>query len=184
MHLQQILHEVWTFLHKNYSDDLESRSYGQLVTGGFLMTTHPLMHLASYRVLGGNIKSSRWHSPLQTRFGALWLLAFPQTKITFEREEISDHQWVSGKLDRAADGDWENCVRSQGAYFEGDWGIIILCAMFLVSGTFNKCLCFSYYMAEYFWDRPCISYFKHIVRYVTRSACQNLNLLLLVWQEK
>ena len=133
MHLQQILHEVWTFLHKNYSDDLESRSYGQLVTGGFLMTTHPLMHLASYRVFWGNIKSSRWHSPLQTRFGALWLLAFPQTKITFEREEISDHQWVSGKLDRAADGDWENCVRSQGAYFEGDWGIIILYTMFLVS---------------------------------------------------
>ena len=27
------------------------------------------------------------HSP----FGALWLLAFPKTKITFERKEISDH---------------------------------------------------------------------------------------------
>ena len=24
------------------------------------------------------------------------------------------------KYDWAADGDWENCVRSQGAYFEGD----------------------------------------------------------------
>ena len=30
--------------------------------------------------------------PLQPRFGALQLLAFPKTKITFEREEISDHQ--------------------------------------------------------------------------------------------
>ena len=29
-------------------------------------------------------------APLQPRFGALRLLAFPKTKITFEREEISD----------------------------------------------------------------------------------------------
>ena len=35
--------------------------------------------------------------PLWPRFGALWLLAFPKTKITFEREEISDHWWDSGK---------------------------------------------------------------------------------------
>ena len=30
-------------------------------------------------------------TPLQPRFGALQLLAFPKPKITFEREEISDH---------------------------------------------------------------------------------------------
>ena len=30
-------------------------------------------------------------APLQPRFGAPWLLAFPKTKIAFEREEISDH---------------------------------------------------------------------------------------------
>ena len=59
-------------------------------------------------------------APLKPRFGALQLLAFPKTKIIFEREEISNNQWESGKYDRAADGDWENCVRSQGAYFEGD----------------------------------------------------------------
>ena len=61
----------------------------------------------------------------------------------FEREEISDCQWDSGKYDRAADGNWENCVRSQGAYFEGDWGVTVLCTMFLVSCIFfNKCLFF------------------------------------------
>ena len=54
--------------------------------------------------------------PLQPRFGTLRLLAFPKTKITFEREEISDHQWNSGKYDRAADGDWENSVSSQGEH--------------------------------------------------------------------
>ena len=86
--------------------------------------------------------------PLQPRYGTLWLLAFPKTKITFERKEISDCCWDSGKYDGATDGDWENCVRSSGAYFEG---VIVLCT-FLVSGTFfNKCLYFSYYIAEYFW---------------------------------
>ena len=49
----------------------------------------------------------------------LRLMPFPKTTITFGREEISDHQWDSGKCDRAADGNWENCVRSQGACFEG-----------------------------------------------------------------
>ena len=73
----------------------------------------------------------------QPRFGILRLLAFPNTKITFEREEISDCWWNSGKYDGAADGNWENCVRSPGAYFEGDWGVIVLCAMFLVSSLIN-----------------------------------------------
>ena len=94
-------------------------------------------------------------APPQPRCGALQLLAFPKTKITFEREETSDHWWDSGKYDGEADGDWEYCVRSQGAYFEGDWGIIVLCTMFLVSVIFfNKCLYFSYYMAGYLLARP------------------------------
>ena len=40
--------------------------------------------------------------PLQPRFSTLRHLTFPQTKITFEREEISDHEWDSGKYNRAA----------------------------------------------------------------------------------
>ena len=76
-------------------------------------------------------------APLQPRFRALWLLDFPQTKITFEREEISDCWWDSRKYNGATDGDWENCVRPQGAYFEGDWGIIVLCTMSLVSSSIN-----------------------------------------------
>ena len=94
-------------------------------------------------------------TPLQSRFGALWLLAFPKTKITFERQEILGCRWDSGKYNGAADGDWENCVRSQGAHSEGDWGIIVLCRMFLVSCIFFiKCLYFSSYMAGYLLDRP------------------------------
>ena len=72
-------------------------------------------------------------APLQPRFGALWLLAFPKTKRTFEREEILDHWWDSGIYNEAAYGNWENCVRSQGAYFEGDWGVIVYvqCSLYL-----------------------------------------------------
>ena len=105
---------------------------------------------------------------LQPGFGALWLLAFTKTKITLEREEISDHWWDSGKYDRATDGDWENCVRSQRAYFEGDWGIIVLCTMFLVSYIFlNKCLYFSYYITEYLLDRHW--YYVLLVKYENQN---------------
>ena len=38
-------------------------------------------------------------APLQPRFGALQLLAFPKTKIAFEREELLDHRWDSGKYE-------------------------------------------------------------------------------------
>ena len=96
-------------------------------------------------------------APLQPRFDALLLLAFPKTKITFEREGISDHWWDSGKYNRAADGNWENCVRPQGAYSEGDWGVIVLGTVFLVSSIFfNKCLYISQYVAGYLLDRSCV----------------------------
>ena len=77
-----------------------------------------------------------------------------KTKITFERDEISDGQWDSGKCDGAIHGDWENCVRFQGASFEGDSGVIVLCTMLLISCVlFNKCLYFSYYIAGSLLDR-------------------------------
>ena len=56
----QILHYTWTFLHRNYLDDLEGHSYGQLVIGSFITTTCPLMYHISCRVFWQNIKSSRW----------------------------------------------------------------------------------------------------------------------------
>ena len=114
------------------------------------------MHRVSCRVLQWNIKSPRWlgHPTAQT-----WLPAtsgFSQTKITFEKDKISDHEWASGKCDRAADSNWENCVKAQGAYFEGDWGRIIRRTIFLVFCIFfNKCLYFSCYMTGFLLDTPC-----------------------------
>ena len=79
--------------------------------------------------------------PLQTRFGTLQLLAFPKTKITFEREEISDHWWDSGKYNTAADGDWENCVRTQVPTLRGTEASLsyVQCFLYLVS-SINACM--------------------------------------------
>ena len=78
--------------------------------------------------------------------------SFSQTTFTFEGKEISDHWWDSGKYDRAADNSWEKCMRCQGAYFEGDWGVIVLCTRYVVSCIFfNKCLYFLYSWLDTFW---------------------------------
>ena len=99
-----------------------------------------------------NFKSPRWLSSLTAQIWCPATSSFPKTKITFEREEISDHQWDSEKYNGAANGNWENCVRSQGAYFEGDSGVIVLCTIFLVFCiSFSKWLYFSYYMVDTFW---------------------------------
>ena len=83
-----------------------------------------------------------------------WL--FPklkQRKITLERGDFSDCWWHSGKYDGAAHRDWENCVRSQGTYFEGDWGMIVLCTMFLASCIFfNKCLYYITWLNTFWLD--------------------------------
>ena len=95
----------WTFHPTNYSDDSKGCSYGQLVIGSFITTMRPLIHHVSCRIFGKTLQYSDDSGPLQPIFGALQLLAFPKTKITLEREEILDHQWYSGKYDRAADGE-------------------------------------------------------------------------------
>ena len=92
--------------------------------------------------------------PLQPRFGSLWLLAFPQTKITFEREEISDNGWDSVKYDGAADGDWENCVRSQVPTLKGTEASLsyVKCFLYLVSSSVSASI-FLYDRAGYLLDR-------------------------------
>ena len=150
MNLHQILHQAWTFLCRNYSDDSEGCSYRQLVIGSFIMTTHPLTHHVSCSLFGKTPNRPDDSALLQPRFGALQLLAFAKTKITFEREEISDCWWGSGKYNGAADSNWENCVRSQWNYFEGDWGTIVLCTMFLLSSSINVSI-FRITWLDTFW---------------------------------
>ena len=119
MNLHQILCEALTFLHGNYSDDSKGCSYGQLVIGSFITTMRPLLHHVLCRDFGEPSNHPGVSARLQPRFCTLQILALPKTKITFERGEISDCR-DSGKYYGAAYGDWENCVRSQGVYFEED----------------------------------------------------------------
>ena len=92
-------------------------------------------------------------APLLSRFGILQLLAFPKTKTTFERDEISDHQWNSGKYNGTADENWERYMRSQVGYFEGDWGIIVLCTMFLVASSINVSVFYITWLDTFWTER-------------------------------
>ena len=118
------------------------------------------INITSYAEFFGKTSNHPGDSaPLQPRFGALQLLAFPKTKITFERKESSGRRWDSGKYNMAADAcDWENCVRSRDAYIEWDWDVIVLCTMFLVNCIFfNKCV---YFFMLHGWmpsGKTCIS---------------------------
>ena len=97
-----------------------------------------------------NIKSARWLSPPQPRFGTLRLLAFPKTKITFEREEISGHWWDSGKYDRAADGNWENYVGTEASLS------YVQCFWFLVSSSINISIFHITWLDTFWTDLICV----------------------------
>ena len=83
-------------------DDSEGHSYGQLVIGSFITTMRPLIHHVSCRIFGKTLQYSDDSGPLQPIFGALWLLAFPKTKITFEGERFQTineiHENTTGQL--------------------------------------------------------------------------------------
>ena len=79
-----------------------------------------------------------------------WL--FPKLKSPLKGKKISDYWRYSGKYSRAADGDWENCVRSQGAYFEEEWGVTILCTVFLVSSSINVSIFHSVWLDTQWTD--------------------------------
>ena len=113
--------------------------------GSFITTIPSLSCVPSCAEFFGMISNHPGDSaPLQPRFGTLWLVAFPKTKITFEREEISDCRWQWGKYDRAAGVIGRNVLGPK-VPKEGDWGVIVLCTMSLVSCLFNKCLSFTFY---------------------------------------
>ena len=47
---------------------------------------------------------------------------------------------------------WENHVKSHGTYFEGDWGVIVLCTMFLVSPSINVFIFHSAWLDTFWTD--------------------------------
>ena len=111
MNLHQILCP-WTFLLRNIWMIQKAAAMGNWWLAASSQQHARSCITSCAEIFGETANHSDILAPLQPRFGALRLLAFPKTKITFEREEISDPQWDLGKYDGAAEGDWENCVRS------------------------------------------------------------------------
>ena len=130
------------------------------------MTICLLMHHISCRVLWWSIKSPRLFTPLQPRSGTLRLLAFSKTKITFEREEISDSRWDSGDYNKAADG---RTVWSLKVSTLKGTEMSLSCIQCLVScNFFNKCFYFLYYMAGYLLDRRHCVHEINLIKWLLR----------------
>ena len=92
---------------------------------------------------GQNIKSPRWLSPATAQIWCPMISGFPQNEIhLWKRRDFRPLM----RFRKIRWGSWwqlgELC-EVQGAYLEGDWDIIAICTMFLISCTFfNKCLFF------------------------------------------
>ena len=151
-------------LHGNYSDHSEGCIYGNWwLAASSCQRAHSCI-TSHAEFFWWNIKSPRWLSPPYNPDLApsdFWLSPKLKPPLKGKRfhtvKEIQENTVVplmeTGRT-----------VRLQGAYFEGDWGIAILCTVVLVSCIFfNKCLYFSYYMAEYFLDRPHISWVHKLI---------------------
>ena len=123
------------YLYGNHLDDSEGCSYGQLVIGSFITTMCRLMHHVLCRVFWWNIKSPRWLSPDLAPCD-FWLFPKLKSPLKGQNFRLLVRLGLSGKYDGTADGNWENCVRSQGASFE-DRGIIAQCFLYLVSSSIN-----------------------------------------------
>ena len=106
-----------------------------------------------------NIKSARWPTSSTARFGALQLLFFPKTKITFEREEISLCQ-----------RDSEKCRMRQLTVM---WGPKVLtlkgteaslsyvqCSRYLESSLVNASIFYIIYLETLWTDLVCMNCFS------------------------
>ena len=137
---------------------------------------YPLMHHVSCSVFGEMSNHPGGSASLQPRFGILQHLAFPKTNTTFERDVIFRPLMKFRKIQWDGWWRWGNCARSQGAYFEADWGIIVLCTMFLVSCIFfNKCLYFHITWLDTFWTDLVYNFFARtwfILNLVSNDTCQ------------
>ena len=74
------------FIGQEMQYDENGRSYGQLVTGSFIMTTLWLMHHILRRVFGETLNHPGDSALLQPTFGTLQILALPKTEITLENK--------------------------------------------------------------------------------------------------
>ena len=91
-------------------------------------------------------------APLWPRFGTLWLLAFPKTKITFEREKDFRPLMRSKKIQRGSCWPLGKLCEVPRCLL---WrGLRCHCPVYSISGIFFNKWLLSYYMAGSLRDRP------------------------------
>ena len=142
---------AWTFLWGNYSDDSEGCSYGQLVIGCSITTTHPLMNHVSCRVFLWNIK---WFCETQVTqpfyspdLVPCYFWSFPKLKSALKGKRFQTVDEIQENTTRQLMCEVPRCLLRR--------GLRCHCLMYNVSCIFfNKCVYFSYYAAGYFLDRP------------------------------
>ena len=150
--LQLILREAWTCLHRNYGDDSEGRSCGLLVipASSSQQPAHASRLCSEFFGEASNQPGdSAPYSPdlvpcdfwLFPTLNHLWKGRDFRPLMRFRKIPLGSC-WRLGEL----------CEVPRHLLWRGR-GVIVLCTMFLVSCIFfNKCLCFSYYMARYLLD--------------------------------
>ena len=95
-----MLSKIWTFLCRNYWDDSEGLSYGQLVIGSFITTRYLFMHHISCRVFWWNIKSPRSLSPaiVQICCPACNFLLFPNLNHLWKRRDFRSFEEIQENI--------------------------------------------------------------------------------------
>ena len=126
---------------------------GQLMTGNYIITVCPLMRHVGCRVFGETSYHSGDSAPLQPRLDALWLLPFPKIKSLLKGKRFQTidetQENTMGQLMTIGRTVWGPKLPP----LKGDWDVIVLCTLFLISCIFfNKYFCFSYYVDGYFLD--------------------------------
>ena len=134
----------------NYSDDSEGHSYGQLVIGSFITTWYPFTHhilcsvLATHQIT--QVTQPRY-SPdsAPCDFWLFWKLKSPLKGKKFQTvDEIQEN--MTEQLMAIGRTVWGPKVPT----LKGDWGIIVLCTMILVSSSINVCI-FHFIWLDTFW---------------------------------
>ena len=103
-----------------------------------------------------NIKSPRWQHPYSPDLVPCNLWLFPKLKSPLKGKRFQTvHEIEENMMGQLMAT--ERTVRSQGAYSERDWGIFVLCTVFLISCIFfNKCLFHITWLDAFWIDLVCL----------------------------
>ena len=132
-----------------------------MVIGSFIMTTYLFMHHVSCSFLVKHQITQVNQSPYSPDLAPCNFWPFPKLKSPLKGKRFQTTDEIQeNTMGQAADGSWENCVRSQRCLL---WrGLRHHCRMFLETCIFfNKCLYFHIMWLDTFWT-DLIYHVKHL----------------------